>query len=211
MHRHHTSVGVQLQETDLSFMKPTRNELAVHEAGHAYAFAALTRDEPNELGLAVDDAGQHHGWSNRREILHREITLSKVDPECLPGIHWQAAAEIVIAIAGTLADARYRDGSRGAAALFVHMNAATFLMPKACDEDGDFERIRFTLDYIGAADRQATFTRLIDTCDEILAANWRSIRLLAQELRQRGVIGRDALAAWFELHPAKPWRGDLGI
>lgn len=195
----------------MSFMVPTRNELAVHEAGHAYAFAALVGDDPNELGLAVDDARQHHGWCNRREILDRDVTLARVSPDVLPGIEWQAAAEIVIATAGTLADARYRHRSRGGAALFVWLNAERFLIPGAFDVDGDFQRVRNTFDYIGAVDPLATFQRLIDTCDEILAANWPSIERLARELRQHGVLGKDALADWFERHPPKPWRGELGI
>lgn len=195
----------------MSFIKPTRNELAVREAGHAYAFAALTRDDPNEVGLAVDASGQDHGWCNRREIINRDITLARVPADVLPHIQWQAAAEIVIALAGTLADTRYRRRNRFGAALFMHLNAEAFLKPNAFDDDGDFERIRRTLDYIQAPNRQATFTRLTDTCDEILAANWKSVNLLASELRRDGVIGREALEGWFERHPAKPWRGDLVI
>lgn len=196
---------------NVSFMTPTRNELAIHEAGHAYAFAALVGDDPNELGLAVDDAGQDHGWCNRREILYREVTLARVSPDVLPYIKWQAAAEIVIATAGTLADARYRHRSRGAAALFVGLNAHRFLIPGAFDVDGDFHRVRSTLEYIGAVDRVATFKRLIDTCDEILAANWPSTARLARELRKHGILGKDDLENWFERHPPKPWRGELSI
>lgn len=159
----------------------------------------------------MDAAGQDHGWCNRREILHRDITLARVNADVLPHIQWQAAAEIVIALAGTLAEARYRQRSRAGAALFVSMNAESFLTPGAFDVDGDFERIRRTLDYIEAPNRQATFTCLVDTCDQVLAANWKAVNLLADELRRDSVLGPDAVETWFERHPAEPWRGDLGI
>lgn len=187
----------------MSFLKPTRNELAAHEAGHAYAFAALTRGDPNELGLGVDHAGQHHGWCNRREILRREMTLTRVAPDALPAIKRCAAAEIVIAIAGTLAEARHRQRNRAGAALFVDMNAEKLLKPGAFDVDGDYQRIRDTLDYIGALDRLATFKRLIQTSETILSANWPSVRRLSDELRRQGVMPGAAVAKWFQRHPAK--------
>lgn len=51
-------------EKEMSFHRPTRLQLAVHEAGHAYAYAALV---PNgtpvemEMGMGVDADGGHHG------------------------------------------------------------------------------------------------------------------------------------------------------
>lgn len=199
------------EETSVSFMIPTRNELAIHEAGHAYAFAALMRADPNELGLGVNGAGQHHGWCNRREILNRDVVLAGVKPDTRVRIESQAAAEVVCAVAGTLADARYRHRSRVDAAFFVYVNAEHFLRPGAFDVDGDFQRVRDTLDYIGATDRLGTFKRLINVSEQILAANWPSTARLSRELARLGIMGRSEIADWFRRHPAKPFVGEIGI
>ena len=57
----------------MTFLDPTRAELSRHEAGHAYAYAALNRGgEPEELGLAKAENGWR-GWCLRRTMLHREV------------------------------------------------------------------------------------------------------------------------------------------
>lgn len=187
----------------MSFQNPTRHELAVHEAGHAYAFAALCRlDTPYELGLGRDETG-NHGWCNRRTLLHREVRLASVPPDCMEGFQLMAAAEIVIAIAGSVAEFRRRHRSRLAGLLVILGNAEVFLKPDAFDVDGDFERIRTTLDYIQAPDPLASFRKLIGVCDDVVARNWQSIILLSRRLLEAGLLGEDELGDWFEAHPAR--------
>lgn len=51
----------------MSFHRPTRLQLAVHEAGHDYAYAALVQNGiPVEMGLGVDADGGHHGCRSNR-------------------------------------------------------------------------------------------------------------------------------------------------
>jgi hypothetical protein len=196
----------------MSFHNPTRHELAIHEAGHAYAFAALLRhQEPTELGLDVDAAGRTHGWCRRTTLLYREVTLANVAPDARPGIDWQAAAEIVIAIAGSIAEFRHRHRTRFAGMYVIVQNADRFLVPDTFDVDGDFQRIRDTLGYIRPTDPLATFKSLIDTSEEIVSRNWPSVSRLARELLSVGFMGENALIDWFERHPAKRWDADLTI
>lgn len=195
----------------MSFQIPTRFELAVHEAGHAYAFAAVCRHgAPYELGLARNETG-NHGWCNRKTLLHREIRLASVPTDCLDGFRWAAAAEIVIAIAGSVAEFRRRHRSRLTGLLVILSNAELFLKPGVFDVDGDFERIRSTLAYIQAPDPLASFRRLIEACDEIVSRNWQSIILLSRRLLETGLLGEDDLAEWFEAHPAKSHRAPLTL
>lgn len=201
----------QNTESGLSFQNPTKHELAVHEAGHAYAFAALCRlDAPFELGLGRDETG-NHGWCNRRTLLLRNMRLASVPPDCLEGFQSMAAAEIMIAIAGPIAEFRRRHRSRFGGIFVVLGNAELFLKPGVFDVDGDFERIRSTLDYIQAPDPLASFRRLIAACDEIVARNWQSIILLSRRLLEAGLLGEDELGDWFEAHPAKLHPGPLTI
>ncbi len=196
----------------MSFMKPSRLELAMHEAGHAYAFAALIPwEQPLELGLAVDTMGNDHGWCNRREILHREVRLASVPIDALPSFEWQAAAEVVIAVAGTLAEFRHRLRGRVKAAFTILDNAPSFLKKDAYDTDGDFARIRGTLQYIEAPDPLVTFRNLIGVCDEITHRNWSSIRALGRLLFERERMAEQDLIDWFEAHPAVPNRVPLTI
>lgn len=204
-------IATRSGEEKLSFHKPTRLELAMHEAGHAYAFATVSRyNEPNELGLGIGDAGDHHGWCSRNTLLHK-VTLSRVPLDVLPHIHWAAAAEIVVAIAGSIAEFRHRHRSRLVAGLILRQNAGLFLKPGTFDTDGDFERIRSTLAYIQAADPIGELRRMMDIGDTIVAANWPSITKLGRHLLTCGVMNGDELADWFRAHPMRPYDGDLAI
>ena len=197
----------------MSFESPTRLELAIHEAGHAYAYAALNRwDEPEELGLGADGNGAAHGWCRRTTLLHRSVCLQRVPTDALPAIEWQAAAEVVIAIAGPMAEFRHRRRSRMNGGLMILANVEKFLQPGAFDVDGDFERIRATLDYIGPTDKPAALRALADVAESVVAANWASIRRLGRHLDERGLLNADQITGWFAAHPVRwePFASDLG-
>jgi len=197
-----------LKENAMSFHKPTRRELAFHEAGHAYVYAAITqRGEPQELGLGEDATGAH-GWCRRNTLLYTEITLERVGEDVLPWIRWQAAAEIAIAMAGSVAEFRRRHGQFNGLLIIVQ-NLELFLKPGAFDVDGDFERVRRSMDYISPPDPLATLRRLVGVTDEIVDRNWRAILLLGRRLLERGVMGEDELIDWFDGRPAKPWKEPL--
>ena len=191
---------------EVSFHIPTRHELSVHEAGHAYAFAALRwPDEPAQIGLGVDEAGAHHGWSRRSTILYKEVRLRRDDPETLAYQKWCAAAEIVVLFAGPLAEFRHRHRSRMGAAFLMSGNVDVFLHPGSFDQVGDFEGIRAALAYVEAKDARSAFLELLWIADEILAANWPLLRRLAAHLRERDVLDADEVVSWFESEPVRRW------
>ena len=195
----------------MSFYRPTRLELAMHEAGHAYAFAAVSRrNEPNELGLGNDETGNHHGWCNRNTLLHK-LPLERIPTDVMPHIRWAAAAEVVVAISGSVAEFRHRYRSRATGGLVLSLNAALFLKPYAFDTDGDFERIRSTFAYIQPADPVGELPRLMDISDVIIAANWVNITRLGRQLLARCITEREELFDWFQANPARPHHGELAI
>lgn len=190
----------------MSFHRPTRLELAMHEAGHAYAFAALTDNcPPSELGLVEED-GHHRGWSARRTILHPTGPYRDMPSPTRAELRRQAAAEIVISLAGPLAEFRHRHRGRDAGSLVMFMNLETFLVPGACDTDGDFQKIRDCLDRVECADGYAALRSLFDASEQITSDNWPSIRRLGRLLNGREYIEGDELGDWFETWPAKPSR-----
>lgn len=187
----------------MSFVKPTKLELAVHETGHAYAFAALIKYErPSQLGIATEYSGGHHGWCTRRTILQREVEFENLTPDVRPSWIWQAEVETAIAMAGPLAEFRHRMRSRLGGALFALSNAENFLIPDAFDTIGDFQRVRDSLAHIADPDPLGTVKRMIDVVDGILAANWSNIQRLSRLLFKRGLLEEAELNKWFDRHPA---------
>lgn len=187
----------------MSFHQPTRRQLATHEAGHAYAFAALLgHDHPVWMGLGVDEKGGHHGWSTRRTLLHREVPFRDLSADCRPSVEWQADVEIAVAIAGPLSEFRHRHRSRWAALTTAVENVAVFLLPDAFDTDGDFARIRASLVHVEEPRPAARLKELIFVADEVLVSNWPRVRGLARLLLDRGELGEAELTEWFGLHSA---------
>ena len=194
----------------MSFERPTRLELAVHEAGHAYAFAGLIPfEEPEELGLATNAQGEHHGWCRRRTVLLREVDYGRLAADVRPSFEWQAEVETAIALAGPLAEFRHRHRSRLAASYLAHRNADRFLRPEAFDNDGDFQRIRDSLAHVATPDPLATLKRMIDVADEVLATNWPKVRRLARLLFERGHLAQPEIENWFAQQPATPYHHPL--
>jgi hypothetical protein len=188
----------------MSFFRPTLLELAMHEAGHAYAFASLLHlEEPQELGLRTNADGEVHGWCRRREIVISELPLSRVPTEVRPGFAWQASAEIVIAIAGPIAECRHRDRNRFGPTLFFYRNAENFLQPTLLDQEGDFQRIRDNIAYLGPVDPVAKLRELMDVADEVVHRNWPSIKRLGRELLALRTLDEGRLAEWFAEDRAK--------
>ncbi|MES2096784.1 MAG: hypothetical protein V4459_08475 [Pseudomonadota bacterium] len=188
----------------MSFYRPTALELAMHEAGHAYAFSALLHlEEPYELGLRVNDAGEANGWCRRREIAISELPLSRVPDDVRPGFEWQAGAEVVVAIAGPIAECRHRQRNRLVPALDFYRNAEAFLAPATLDVDGDFQRIRENMEYLQPGDPVAALRALMEIADEAVHRNWPAIKRLGRELFARRTLGEDDLAAWFADNRAK--------
>lgn len=195
----------------MSLCHPTPLQLAVHEAGHAYAFAALTRGScPWELGLTVDGR-EVRGWSRRQTLLHREVPFDAIPDDAMPSVRWQAAAEGVIAIAGPLAECWTRHRSRLAAALLLHVNADGLMRDGAFDQDGDFQKVRDTLGYMRIDEGTAAFKRLVDVADAVLADNWPAIRQLGRQLLERRLLDEGALATWFDANPASRWTEGLTV
>lgn len=192
----------------MSFHRPTRLQLAAHEAGHAYAFAAAVPSEhPIAMGLAKDDAGNDWGWSKRRTLL----TFGAEIDNCVASQRREAAAEIFIAVAGPLAEFRHRHRHRDGAAFIMHSNVDRFLVPDAFDTDGDFERIRSTMEVFEDADQMRTLHASIDAADVTLALNWPSIKRLARKLHDQEFLDYTDLLAWFADHPAKPCPMELRL
>lgn len=188
----------------MSFEKPTKLELAVHEAGHAYAFAALIKYEtPTQMGLEMDYSGSHHGWCSRRTVLLREVNFENLTPDVRPSWVWQAEVETAIAVAGPLAEFRHRMRSRIGGALFALSNAENFLIPGAFDTEGDFQRVRDSLTHVADPDPLATMKRMIDVADQILAENWSNIQRLSRLLFKRTCLEESELNRWFHRHPAR--------
>ncbi|RYG87980.1 MAG: hypothetical protein EON59_05820 [Alphaproteobacteria bacterium] len=117
-------------------------------------------------------------------------------------LRWQAAAEIVIALAGPLAECRYYKRSRSAAHIILGRNAESLLEPGCLDVDGDFERVRKSMEYASPPEPVVSFRRLLAVADEVVQANWSSIGLLAAELYRSGTIGEDDLEDFFARRPA---------
>lgn len=94
----------------MSFLCPTRLELSRHEAGHAYASAALRDgDAPIEIGLGRNADGSDHGWCERQTMLYEMgRPLREFPEEQQPPLARSAAAEIIVALAGPLAEFRQR-------------------------------------------------------------------------------------------------------
>lgn len=194
----------------MSLQKPTKLQLAVHEAGHAYAFAALIDGEvPSQMGLSINADGDLHGWSSRRKILLREVRFATLGPDIRPSWVWQAEVETAIAVAGPLAEFWHPMRSRIGAALFTLSNADKFLTPDFFDVDGDFQRVWDSLAHVASPDPLGTLKRMIDIADKILATNWLSIRLLARRLFELGLFEIEELEQWFELHPARQYHHTL--
>ena len=188
----------------MSFEKPTKLELAIHEAGHAYAFAALIKYEaPSQLGLSIDYSDNHHGWCSRRTVLKREVKFENLTPEVRPAWVWQAEVETAIALAGPLAEFRHRIRDRVGAFLFASSNAENFLVPDAFDTVGDFQRVRDSLAHVSAPNPLATTKRMIVVADEILAKNWPNVQRLSRLLFKRGLLEEPQLNKWFDRHPAR--------
>lgn len=188
----------------MSFEKPTKLELAVHEAGHAYAFAALIKYEtPSQMGLSTDYSDNHHGWCSRRTVLQRDIKFQHLTSEVRPAWVWQAEVETAIALAGPLAEFRHRIRDRVGAFLFASSNAENFLVPDAFDTVGDFQRVRDSLAHVSAPDPLATTKRMIEVADEILAKNWPNVQRLSRLLFKRGLLEEPQLNKWFDRHPAR--------
>lgn len=188
----------------MSFQKLTKLELSFHEAGHAYAFAALMKyDTPTEMCVTKDDNGSPYGWCRRKEVLERQVRFATLTPDVRPSWIWQAEIETAIAIAGPLAEFRQRLRSRLNGALFALQYAEFFLHPNTFDTEGDFQKIRDSLAHIEDPDPLATLKRMIDVADQILAANWSKVKRLARLLFERGELGEDELREWFDRHPAR--------
>lgn len=188
----------------MSFYKLTRHELAIHEAGHAYGFAAIERYKtPISMGLGIDEAGASNGWSQRDTLLYTDKDFDRIHVESQPFVRRQAAAEIVISIAGPIADARYRLRSRWAGIFMILQNAELFLKPAAFDIDGDFAKIRAILNYIQPFNSVEVFRNLIWVSEGIVTRNWPSIRRLSAHLREHGTLNAGELIEWFERYPAK--------
>lgn len=187
----------------MSFLKPTREELSRHEAGHAYASASLNRDDdPDEVGLARDEHGWR-GWCKRPTIFHLSgTTIASQDEKVRPYLAWQAMAEIVVAQAGPLAEFRFRERSPARALHLLDVNAEAFLSPATGDRDGDFQRIRTTMACLDPVDPAAVFRRLLTVADDILTANWSKINHLALQLLKRKVIAGEELWDLLERRPA---------
>lgn len=188
----------------MSFHRPTLLELAMHEAGHAYAFASLIHlEEPLELGLRTSDAGEPHGWCRRREIAISELPLSRLPADVRPGFEWQAGAEVVVAISGPIAECRHRRRNRWEPAFDFHRNAEAFLTPTGLDTDGDFQRIRDNVAYLQPADPVAKLRELMEIADEVVHRNWPAIKRLGRELFSRRTLDEDDLIDWFATERAK--------
>lgn len=188
----------------MSFHRPTRLQLAVHEAGHAYVYASLMMwEHPESMGVATNDHGEHHGWSARRTVLNREIQFRKLPVATLHEFEWAADVEMAILIAGPLAEFRHRHRSRLGAVLLCRQNADRFLMPDAFDTDGDFHTIRAIMADMSAADPEERLRSVIGVADLALAKNWPSVRRLSRHLLLRGQLDEAALQEWFSGHPPK--------
>lgn len=192
----------------MSFEKPTLDELAWHEAGHAYAYTALADGVPDELGLAMVKPNMARGWCSRGTILYQlGDTLGDAPSEMRRPLAWQAAAEIIVAVAGPLAECRYRN--RGDAALtkkFFEVNVEVFLTSDALDTDGDFTRVRSCLSYSRPTEPARAFLRLVELAETILDENWSKIGRLAERLRKKRRLSAKQLDFWFERHEAQLYR-----
>ncbi len=189
----------------MSFERPTRLQFAVHEAGHAYALAALVEHEmPEEMGLGRDDKGDHHGWSRRRSVLDLEVPFRNLPPVFWPTFEWQADVEIAVKIAGPLAEFRQHRRSRFAALFLAIDNVDVFLRQNAFDTDGDFDSIRRLLAHMGEPLPSARVREMICVADMVLAEKRPSIQRLARLLMGRGRLDEAALLSWFTSHPARP-------
>lgn len=192
----------------MSYEQPTRDELAYHEAGHAYAFAALVRfEEPVELGLGVDAQGMPTGWCRRTSLTLAGERAESVPPGVLPHLRYQSQAEVVIAMAGPAAEFRRRHRSRGAGLRALLARDGDVLEPSNENCDGDFGRVRRVVDALEPVDDRAFLRDLVRIADEIVATDWHRIGLLARRLAAGGVLGETALVEWFGRHPATPCRG----
>lgn len=190
----------------MSFHRPTRRQLATHEAGHAYVYAALDGYEiPSSMGLGLDDRGPH-GWSRRNTLLHWEVPFGSLPAECRPSIQAAADKEIAIAIAGPMSEFRHRHRSRWAAFMITVQNVEEFLRPDAFDVDGDFARIRSALAHVEEVQPAARLKDMISVADEVLTENWPRVCGLARLLLERGELAEAELAEWFDAHPARPRR-----
>jgi len=184
----------------MTFHRPSRKELAIHEAGHAYAYASLVwKGVPKRMTLERLPDKSHYGSNYRDTIFvdaERDILTG--------GMMRSAAAEIVVAMAGPVAEFRYRERSRDAGSILLLGNVDRFLRPGFADTDGDFDRMRRTIRRLAEPeDAECLLRSLIGVADEIVAVNWPSIGRLADELRSKGFLDEDCIFLWFREHQAK--------
>lgn len=196
----------------MSFMRPTRRQLAQHEAGHAYAYAALTGNPPDELGLIREEDGSHRGWSTRSRLLHPSASsIGLENDEIRWGMRWHANAEIIIALAGPVAECRFRNRARSGSLFPLLMNVDLVLSPDTLDAFGDFHRVRVILQYAYLGCEQTAFRTLLEEAGEVVAANWSSITKLARVLQISQVVNDDALFEQFCNHPARDYSLDARL
>lgn len=153
----------------------------------------------------MDDAGAPRGWSRRSTILYKEVRLRKDDPDTLAHQRSSAAAEIVVLLAGPLAEFRHRHRSRVAASFLMRQNANNFLRLGSFDQVGDFEGVCAALKYVEVKDARSAFLELTSIADEILATNWPCIWCPGSHLFARGLLDGDEVARWFEKEPVRRW------
>lgn len=193
------------RETIMSFMQPTRDELAVHEAAHAYAFASLIRfEEPVELGLGTDSEGRAIGWCRRANLILAGTRRDTVAPEIRSHLEWQSNADILIAMAGPVAEFRYRHRSRSAGLRSTLALIPAVLSPIRDNIDGDFSRVRMVVEALEPENEHDFVAALVRAADAIVSSDWRQIGLLAHRLAQTGTLGEDEIVEWFARHPATP-------
>lgn len=197
----------------MSFERPTLDELAWHEAGHAYAYAALADGLPDELGLAKVNPDSARGWCARGTLLYRMgDTIDEVPAEMRRALAGAAAAEIIVALAGPVAECRFRNsGDAAMTKRFFEVNQQVLLTSDALDSDGDFTRVRSCLAYAKPSDPGRAFLRLLELADAVVDQHWEKIGRLAERLRKKRRLSATQLDFWFERHEAQLFRYDADV
>lgn len=166
---------------------------AMHEAGHAVAQLALP-PAPNIRSISIVDQREGQlGLVDTDLRWQKYMTYSPASAERIEELRGLAWQDIIVCLAGPLAEFRWRRHSRWAIKLSSDSLAKQCLelpLPNSyCDE----AMIRSRLCWAYPGDERAHFISAWWETEELVATHWRAIIYIGRTLNQRGMMTGDEL------------------